>query len=179
MADQADRQEEIRRKLEQEQPNRTGKENPYRSEARPDPNHGADWGQAGQGGKDDEWGNEGNAGNEGYFQGFEGTDESFGGHGSQHTRLVLEKDWSLPQRANPAVARPANPADERIWQAVTDQLNGNPDIRPQNLDVTVQEGQVILAGTVASTGASRLAADTTESVEGVKGVRNDLRVEPS
>ena len=167
-------EEETRRRKEQED-NRYGRPNPFRS-GHGDALFGRDWGQA-DAGVGEPWGNQGNWGNEGYYQGFDSDDDARGGHGSRNVRVVIEKDWARPGRFAGVGPKGYQRSDERIWEEINDRLTDNPDIDATHMDVTVTHGEVRLAGAVESRGARRLAEEIADSVRGVREVHNELRVE--
>jgi hypothetical protein len=68
-------------------------------------------------------------------------------------------------------------SDERIREDVSDRLTDDWTIDATNIEVTVSNGDVTLAGTVDSREAKRRAEDCAESVSGVKNVQNNLRVQ--
>jgi hypothetical protein len=67
-------------------------------------------------------------------------------------------------------------SDERIFEEVCERLMRHGGIDAQQIDVTVQDGDVILKGNVDSQWAKRAAEDTALSVMGVEDVQNELRV---
>lgn len=67
-------------------------------------------------------------------------------------------------------------SDERIREDVCDLLSDDPRIDASNLEVTVKDCEVTLAGTVNSRQDKRLAEDLAERIGGVKDVHNTLRV---
>jgi osmotically-inducible protein OsmY len=66
--------------------------------------------------------------------------------------------------------------DERIQEEINEQLTRHPEIDAYEIEVTVQGGEVILAGFVDDRGTKRLAEDIAEECSGVNEVRNNLRV---
>jgi osmotically-inducible protein OsmY len=67
-------------------------------------------------------------------------------------------------------------SDERIREDINDRLTDHDYLDAYDVLVTVNEGEVILSGTVSSRRAKRLTEDIAESVSGVKNVQNQLRV---
>lgn len=66
-------------------------------------------------------------------------------------------------------------SDERIREDVNDRLTEDVWIDASEIDVTVAEGEVTLAGTVQDRRAKRRAEDIADDVSGVKHVQNNLR----
>jgi osmotically-inducible protein OsmY len=65
--------------------------------------------------------------------------------------------------------------DDRIREDVCELLTQDPDVDASEITVEVQDGQVILTGTVDSRAAKWLAEDVAETVSGVKNVVNKLK----
>lgn len=68
-------------------------------------------------------------------------------------------------------------SDERIREMVCERLEDHHEIDASEIEVTVANGDVTLAGSVDDRHTKRLAEDVAESVPGVKNVANTLRVE--
>ena len=69
-------------------------------------------------------------------------------------------------------------ADERIREDVCDRLCEHGYVDASLIEVTVQNGEVTLVGTVSERPEKRMAEDAAESVPGVREVHNQLRVSP-
>ncbi|WP_199489465.1 BON domain-containing protein [Pseudotabrizicola alkalilacus] len=67
-------------------------------------------------------------------------------------------------------------SDERIREDVSDRLSDDPRVDASEIDVTVESGEVTLAGEVTSKYAKRYAEDCADAVSGVTHVQNNLRV---
>jgi osmotically-inducible protein OsmY len=67
-------------------------------------------------------------------------------------------------------------SDERIRDDVSDRLSDDPFVDASEIEVSVQNGEVTLSGTVDSRNARRRAEDLVENVSGVTHVQNNLRV---
>lgn len=67
-------------------------------------------------------------------------------------------------------------SDERIQEDINDDLTWNDAIDATRIQVTVNDGQVTLEGTVRESHEKRLASEIAEAVNGVKDVRNLLQV---
>jgi osmotically-inducible protein OsmY len=67
-------------------------------------------------------------------------------------------------------------SDERIKEDINDRLSDDPFVDASEIDVTVNEGEVTLTGTVNERSDKRRAEDIAEAVSGVKNVENRLRV---
>jgi osmotically-inducible protein OsmY len=66
--------------------------------------------------------------------------------------------------------------DASIREELCESLTDSPDLDASDLDVTVQDGEITLTGTVEDRDARWLAEDLAESVSGVRAVHNRLRV---
>jgi hypothetical protein len=66
-------------------------------------------------------------------------------------------------------------SDTRIFEDVCDRLERDPDLDATGIVVTVEEGEVTLAGTVDDRRARRLAEDAVAECPGVRDVHNRLR----
>ena len=69
-------------------------------------------------------------------------------------------------------------SDERIRDEVCEALNDSYSVDASDIDVSVKEGLVTLAGTVDARGVKLDAERCAERVRGVLDVRNELRVRP-
>lgn len=67
-------------------------------------------------------------------------------------------------------------SDERIQEDINDDLTWNDAIDATHIQVTVNNGQVILEGTVREPHEKQLAAEIAEAVNGVRDIRNLLQV---
>ena len=70
-------------------------------------------------------------------------------------------------------------SDERILEDACDRLTEDWGVDASNIQVTVQNGEVTLDGTVASRQQKRRAEDCVDDLSGVKHVQNNLRVQQS
>ena len=67
-------------------------------------------------------------------------------------------------------------SDERIREDINERLTDHPDIDASEIEVQVQNGEVVLRGTVDERHTKHLAEDLASRVFGVKDVRNEIRV---
>lgn len=67
-------------------------------------------------------------------------------------------------------------SDERIREDVAELLTESPDLDASEIELEVNEGCVLLRGTVHGRREKRLAEDLAERVWGVHDVKNDLRL---
>jgi osmotically-inducible protein OsmY len=72
-----------------------------------------------------------------------------------------------------------NRSTERILDDVHQQLTDHPALDATDVEVSMENGDLILTGTVETRQAKRLAEDICEQVRGVKNVENRLRVQHS
>lgn len=70
-------------------------------------------------------------------------------------------------------------SDERIREDINDRMTYDPNLDASEIEVKVESGEVTLSGTVDSRWEKRRAEDIAESVSGVTGVNNQLRVNSS
>lgn len=70
-------------------------------------------------------------------------------------------------------------SDQRITDDVNDALTEDPYVDASDIEVSVEHGEVTLAGTVESRLIKRRAEDLAERVSGVKNVENRLRTRVS
>jgi hypothetical protein len=68
-------------------------------------------------------------------------------------------------------------ADARIEEDACEALYHHGHIDASNIDVSVQNGEITLTGTVETRQEKRLAEDILESISGVKDITNQLRVQ--
>lgn len=78
-------------------------------------------------------------------------------------------------------ARPTGPkgyrrSDERIFEEVCAALEDHGDIDASDIEVTVDESDVILRGTVRSRWSKYYAEDLAAGIPGVRDVVNELRI---
>lgn len=66
--------------------------------------------------------------------------------------------------------------DERIREEICERFTEHGYLDPSDVDVSVRDGEAMLAGSVATRGQKRLAEDLAESVPGVVEVHNHLHV---
>ncbi|HZI25341.1 MAG TPA: BON domain-containing protein [Chryseolinea sp.] len=70
-------------------------------------------------------------------------------------------------------------SDERIKEDINDRLSDDVFVDASEIEVTVNQGEVTLSGTVDTRTAKRRAEDLAEEVSGVKNVENRLRLASS
>jgi osmotically-inducible protein OsmY len=68
-------------------------------------------------------------------------------------------------------------SDERLLEDACEQLTQDHRVDARNIQVTVQNGELTLDGTVTSRDQKRRAEDCVENLSGVKHVQNNLRVQ--
>lgn len=68
-------------------------------------------------------------------------------------------------------------SDARIEEDVAERLTSNDTLDASDVDLSVENGVVVLDGSVADRQDKRLAEDLAESVRGVRGVQNNLRLQ--
>lgn len=70
-------------------------------------------------------------------------------------------------------------SDQRILEDVSDRITDDWRVDGRNIQVTVDNGEVTLDGTVTSREHKRRAEDCADAISGVKHVQNNLRVDAS
>jgi osmotically-inducible protein OsmY len=69
--------------------------------------------------------------------------------------------------------------DDRIREDICDRLTEDPHIDAADMDITVKNGEVVLAGSVRTREEKRFAEDLIERITGVREVNNHLKVRPA
>jgi BON domain len=95
------------------------------------------------------------------------------GHGFGYGASRFEREGSYAGRGPKGYRR----SDERIQEEVCERLTAAPDIDATDVEVSVQNGEVTLDGTIRERSMKRAAEDCAESVTGVQQVHNRLRIE--
>ncbi len=90
-----------------------------------------------------------------------------------------DEDAARRREADHSGYGPANytRSDERILEDSCDRLTRDWAVDARNVQVTVQNGEVTLDGTVPSRSQKRRAEDCVDDVSGVSNVQNNLRVQ--
>jgi hypothetical protein len=96
-------------------------------------------------------------------------------HG-HHQSLAQRAGYELGRLFGRRVPKGYKRSDERIREDVSECLSDHPELDPTDIEVTVSEGEVTLAGTVADRRAKKLAELLIESVRGVDEVHNRLEI---
>jgi hypothetical protein len=68
-------------------------------------------------------------------------------------------------------------SDDRINEDVSEALSQDPDLDASEIEVKVQNGEVVLTGTVEERQFKRMAEEIAERCSGVQDVRNEIRVQ--
>lgn len=131
------------------------------------------------------------------LNGGEGRDyEQNAGYRENYNRILERNDWpehhhsgnqpDLEHRQTPAGVthrgkgpRSYQRSDDRIREDIQDMLMEDPYIDASEVEVTVQNGEVVLNGFVDTKQIKRRVEDVVESVTGVKEVQNQLRARMS
>jgi hypothetical protein len=97
--------------------------------------------------------------------------------------------WIRPGLRGPTMSRPGGyygrapkgyvRSDERIREDVCDWFLSTDLLDPSDIEVSVDQGEVVLSGTVDSRRAKRCAEDIAADVLGVRDVHNRLRIRSS
>ena len=67
-------------------------------------------------------------------------------------------------------------SDDRIKEDINDRLTDHDNLDASDIDVDVQNGEVVLTGSVNTRYEKRMAEDIAEDISGVKNVENRIRV---
>lgn len=124
------------------------------------------------------------------FGGYYARDPHRGGYGDDYARdagwsgggrgddYVREYPVTTSERPSFRGRGPKNwrPSDERIRDTVNELLTDHEGIDPTDVEVTVENGEVTLSGTVGTRWEKRLADDIAHSCRGVHDVHNRLRI---
>jgi osmotically-inducible protein OsmY len=92
----------------------------------------------------------------------------------QVERVVSEVAGVTAVRNDLDVLPPSPVSDQEIAKAILDALERSESIDDETIDVTVEEGVVILSGCVSSDSASQIADNAAINTVGVKELRNHL-----
>jgi osmotically-inducible protein OsmY len=68
-------------------------------------------------------------------------------------------------------------SDERIREEVCERLTRHGQVDARQIAVTVENGEVVLSGSVHSRAMKRMAEDVVDDVAGVQDVQNLLKIE--
>jgi BON domain len=99
-----------------------------------------------------------------------------GGWNLPDTWIVAEY-WLIPGPFTGAGPHSYQRSDERIRDDVHERLTRHGYLDARNIQAQVSNGEVTLTGSVDTRQAKRMAADTAESVSGVKDVHNNLQIQ--
>jgi len=113
-------------------------------------------------------GRDGDQGNRGFFE--RAGDEVASWFGDEDAARRRENDHSGRGPSN------YTRSDERILEDACDHLTVDRAVDAQNIQVTVQKGEITLDGTVSSRQQKRRAEDCVHDISGVKHVQNNLRI---
>ena len=92
-----------------------------------------------------------------------------------------DRGWNIGRGSDRPSYRGRGPknwqrSDERIREEVCERLTMDHDVDASDIEVLVEGAVVTLNGSVEDRRAKRLAEDISDSVGGVRDVRNNLRV---
>jgi osmotically-inducible protein OsmY len=104
------------------------------------------------------------------------TDEVSSWFGDEDAERRRERDRYIQGRYRGRGPRNYSRSDERIKEDINDRLSDDPFVDATDIEVTVNNGEVTLTGTVEHRSTKRRAEDLADAVSGVKNVENRLRV---
>lgn len=96
-----------------------------------------------------------------------------GYYGQEEGRSKNNTDWGTHSGKGP---KGYSRSDDRIKEDINDRLTYDHELDASDLDITVDQGEVTLSGTVDSRIGKRRAEDIAEAVSGVKNVENRIRI---
>lgn len=95
----------------------------------------------------------------------------------QDPEIRERMDWTQPGPHTGRGPRGYRRSDDRIFEDVCERLSRHGQIDASDITVKVDDGEVSLTGTVDNRRTKRMVEDVAESVNGVRDVRNELRVQ--
>lgn len=104
------------------------------------------------------------------------TDEVSSWFGDEDAERRRERDRRMSGQHRGKGPKNYSRSDERIKEDINDRLSDDPFVDATDIDVSVNNGEVTLTGTVDHRSTKRRAEDIAEAVSGVKHVENRLRV---
>jgi hypothetical protein len=118
------------------------------------------------------WGARRGAESRGYYEDDRGITHQFAHRETSGAEGGLNRGTSFAGRGPKNYRR----SDERIREEICDRLTDDWRVDASEMEVTVNNGQVTLSGSVHSRDEKRKAEDLVESIPGVHDVHNNLRV---
>jgi len=142
-------------------------------------NRGNDWnrnrGYSGSGSRDydDRYGSERNRGNDrSWWSKTKDEVSSWFGDDDAERRRRMDERGEYRGKGPKGYTR----SDDRIKEDVNDRLSDDPMVDASDIDVSVNNAEVTLTGTVSDRSQKRRAEDIAESISGVKNVENRIKV---
>jgi len=132
---------------------------------------GSDYGRSGQSGG---YGERGYSSGSDYGRGY--GSESYYGQSSGSPSWSYTEMWLVPGPHTGRGPSGYRRSDERITEDLNERLQQHGQIDASNINVSANNSEVTLTGTVDSRLEKRLAEDMAESCSGVREVHNNLRV---
>ena len=93
------------------------------------------------------------------------------------TDYDYEEWWVVPGPYEGIGPRGYQRSDDRIFEDVCERISLHGQIDAKDVDVQVENGEVILTGTVNDRRTKRLIEDTVDAIPGLTDIRNELRVQ--
>lgn len=93
-----------------------------------------------------------------------------------YTDVIYTEIWSTPGPYS-GLGPVYNDAGDPTGQEVASRLTQHGQVDASNIEITIDDGEVLLEGTVDSEETKRLAQEALESIGGVKIVQNSLQVQ--
>lgn len=103
--------------------------------------------------------------------------QDYGEDYDQPETWTYEEWWIVPGPFAGVGPRGYQRSDDRIFEDVCDRLSQHGQVDASDMDVSVNNGEVTLTGTVQNRREKRLAEDAIESIPGVVDVHNQLRMQ--
>jgi len=93
------------------------------------------------------------------------------------TWTYVEYWWIVPGPYQGVGPQGYQRSDDRMCEEVCERMTQHGQVDPSEVEVSVENGEVTLSGTVSSRREKRMAEDIAESVLGISDVHNNLRVQ--
>jgi hyperosmotically inducible protein len=106
------------------------------------------------------------------------TNSSSSRYNANMSRADYDKSTDFDaDRASSTIGQGAD--DKWIWFKTRAALLGTNDLRESTINVDVSNGVITLKGSVANQAQKDMAATVAKGIEGQKGIKNDLKVQPN
>ncbi len=97
-------------------------------------------------------------------------------HQDRRNRLRPEEERNLQYNFKGKGPRNYKPSDDRLLERVSDLFYEHPHLDASGIEISIQNGELLLTGYVADRYEKRLAEDLAEEVSGITNIENRLKV---